>query len=53
MGVTVGWFSNHGPDVKATFARRIGSNPNPNANGTDEDGTLKKNRFWLTATIPF
>ncbi len=52
-GVSVGWFSNHGPDVKATFARRIGSNPNPNANGTDEDGTLKKSRFWLTATLPF
>ena len=52
-GFTVGWFANHGPNVKATFARRIGSNPNPNANGTDEDGTLKKNRFWLTASIPF
>ena len=52
-GVTVGWFSKQGGSVKATLARRIGSNPNPNVNGSDQDGTLKKNRLWLTATLPF
>ncbi len=36
-----------------TFARRDGDNPNPTAAGNDQDGSLKKNRFWLTASISF
>ena len=52
-GVSVGWISSQSANVRMTLARRLGSNPNPNANGSDQDGTLKKNRLWLTATLPF
>jgi hypothetical protein len=39
--------------VKATVARRIGNNPDPLSTGTDQDGSLDKNRFWLQASVPF
>ena len=41
-----------GPDFRATWARRIGDNPNPAATGNDQDGSLVSNRFWLTASRP-
>lgn len=52
-GVAAGWIAPHGLSLKATYAHRIGSNPNPTPSGADQDGTLKKNRFWLTATLTF
>ena len=42
-----------GFNVKATWARRIGDNPNPTATGKDQDGSLQRNRFWLTANLTF
>jgi hemolysin activation/secretion protein len=39
--------------LKTTWARRIGSNPNPTRTGNDQDGSLTKNRFWLTAGLSF
>jgi hypothetical protein len=42
-----------GPDFRATWARRIGDNPNPTATGNDQDGSLISNRFWLAASLPF
>ena len=39
--------------VKATLSRRIGKNPNPTDDGTDQSGDLKSNRFWLSLLIPF
>lgn len=38
---------------KATWARRIGVNPNPTLNGSDQDGSLVVNTFWLTANFQF
>ena len=32
---------------------RIGDNPNPSATGSDQDGTLNRSRWWLSASIPF
>lgn len=56
-GLAVGWRSNDGLSVQATYARRIGSNPNPITTdinrGADQDGTLRINRFWLTASQGF
>jgi len=52
-GVSAGWIAPFGLNVRATWARRIGSNPNPTPSGADQDGTLHKNRFWLTANLPF
>ncbi len=52
-GLAVAWQAGSGTSLKATWARRIGDNPNPTATGNDQDGSLTKNRFWLTASLPF
>ena len=52
-GISTSWISSSDLNLKATWARRIGDNPNPAANGDDQDGTLHKNRFWLQASMPF
>ena len=52
-GLSLAWQNGNGPSLKATWARRIGSNPNPTANGNDQDGSLLKNRFWLVASQQF
>jgi hemolysin activation/secretion protein len=52
VGVSVAWTASFGLTVKATLARRIGDNPNPTFTGTDQDGSLTKNRFWLQASLP-
>jgi len=39
--------------LKVVLARRVGSNPNPSLVGTDQDGTLTKNRIWFLATLRF
>lgn len=38
---------------KAVWAHRDGNNPNPTAEGKDQDGTRDINRWWLTASLPF
>jgi hemolysin activation/secretion protein len=53
VGVSVGWTAPLGIGLKATVARRLGSNPNPTASGNDQDGSLKKTRLWLQASLPF
>ena len=52
-GLAVNWVSDFRLNLRAAWARRIGNNPNPNINGSDQDGTLHKNRFWLQASLPF
>ena len=52
-GLSVGWVSDFPLSIKATVARRIGNNPRATANGNDQDGTLKKTRFWLQASMSF
>jgi hemolysin activation/secretion protein len=53
LGVSLGWTGNAGLSLKATLARRLGSNPNATSTGTDQDGTLDKQRLWLQASLPF
>lgn len=53
VGAALAWHASFGLNLKATWARRIGDNPNPAANGKDQDGSLIKNRWWLTASLPF
>lgn len=53
LGLALAWQGNSGANAKLTWARRIGSNPNPTSIGNDQDGTLVENRFWLTASLPF
>jgi hemolysin activation/secretion protein len=52
-GVAVSWTAPFGLGLKATLARRIGSNPNPTGTGTDQDGSLNKTRVWVQASLPF
>ena len=52
-GLSLAWQTVSSITLKATGARRIGSNPNPTPTGNDQDGTLVKNRWWLTAGLPF
>jgi len=52
-GLSAAWQASFGLNLKATWARRIGDNPNPVANGDDQDGSLIKNRFWLSASQSF
>lgn len=49
-GLALGWTQAGNFSLKAVWARRIGDNPFANPlNGKDQDGSLDKNRFWLTA----
>ncbi|NHZ33416.1 ShlB/FhaC/HecB family hemolysin secretion/activation protein [Massilia rubra] len=52
-GVALSWLAPKGISIKSTWARRIGANPNPSASGSDQDGSLTRNRFWLQASLPF
>lgn len=52
-GLSLAWVGPYQANLKATWSRRIGSNPYPTANGNDQDGSLAQNRFWLSASIPF
>lgn len=54
IGASVGYTTEDGINIKATWARKIGNNPNPNPiNGNDQDGTRDRNRYWLQVTLPF
>ena len=52
-GLSLAWQSEKGSTIKASYARRIGDNPNPAATGTDQDGSFVRDRLWLWVTIPF
>jgi len=52
-GLSLAWKLKQGISIKSTWARRIGSNPNPTRTGNDQDGSLSTNRLWLTATLSF
>ena len=53
IGVSAGWTAHGGFNVQASVARRIGHNPDPTSTGTDQDGSLDKNRVWVLASVPF
>ncbi|MDP1526104.1 MAG: ShlB/FhaC/HecB family hemolysin secretion/activation protein [Rhodocyclaceae bacterium] len=52
-GLSLGWQTPVGVNLKATWAHRLGKNPNPTVTGRDQDGSLDKNRLWLSASLPF
>lgn len=52
-GLGVQWQPGRGVSLAATWAHRIGGNPNATPSGTDQDGSLIKNRVWLTASLSF
>jgi len=54
FGASLVWAPQANTDLRATLARRIGTNPIANtSNGLDADGTLEFNRLWLNATFSF
>lgn len=54
LGTSVAWIGPGGLTLKGTYARRLGNNPNRDATtGKDQDGSLDKNRVWLTVSLPF
>ena len=53
IGMAVGWASSFHLKINASWSHRIGSNPRATNAGNDQDGTLKKNRFWLQASMSF
>ena len=52
VGLAVTWSGPKALALRATWARRIGANPNPTLTGSDQDGTLVRNRLWLQASLP-
>jgi hemolysin activation/secretion protein len=52
-GLSAAWQGLMGITAKLTLAHRNGANPHPTQTGTDSDGTLKLNRVWATASVPF
>lgn len=52
-GVALAWTHARGFNARATWARRVGDNPNPDTQGNDQDGTLTRDRVWLEAGYAF
>ena len=52
-GLSASWSAPLGFSVQGTFARRIGSNPNPQPTGMDQDGSLIENRVWVVLARSF
>jgi hemolysin activation/secretion protein len=54
-GAGLGWIASlpGGVRLKATWSHRIGPNPNPSNTGTDQDGSLIEDRYWLSVSLPF
>lgn len=52
-GMSLSWQGPMGLSARLTWAHRMGHNPKPTSTGTDGDGTLKLDRFWFTASLPF
>ena len=52
-GMALSWQASRDLILKSSVSHRIGKNPNPTATGNDQDGSLVKNRWWLSATLSF
>ena len=52
-GLSLAWQTELGPTFRAIWSHRIGDNPNPTTTGQDQDGSLFKDRLWLSAAMSF
>ncbi len=55
-GASLEWRGDLGkirPTVSLVWSRRIGNNPNPQADGTDSDGSEPGNFYWINGSINF
>lgn len=53
QGLSLSWQGPKGLSTQLTWARRGGENPQPTLTGTDGDGTLRRDRVWFSASLPF
>ena len=52
-GLGLSWAGPADSVWRATWSRRLGDNPNPKPDGSDQDGTLHLDRFWLSVGFAF
>ncbi len=54
-GATIGWSGPYNSSIKATYATRMGENPNPagEEKRNDQDGSLRRHVLWLSGGIAF
>ncbi|MFM7208833.1 MAG: ShlB/FhaC/HecB family hemolysin secretion/activation protein [Verrucomicrobiota bacterium] len=52
-GATLTWQGPGSSVVRATWSRRADDNPNPSPTGADQDGSLRIDRWWLSAAFSF
>ncbi len=54
-GATIGWSGPYNSSIKATYATRMGENPNPagDEKRNDQDGSLRRHVLWLSGAIAF
>lgn len=52
-GLAVLWNGAAGQGLGLVWSQRDGSNPNPSATGSDQDGTQVRDRLWMTVNLPF
>ena len=52
-GLGLSWSGPADTVWRATWSRRIGDNPNPKPDGSDQDGTLRQDRLWLSVSLNY
>jgi len=52
-GLGAQWRAANGLQLKLSWARRLKDNPHPNSNGYDQDGSLLRDRVWVSALYSF
>jgi len=52
-GLGLSWAGPADTVWRATWSRRLGDNPNPKPDGSDQDGTLRHDRFWLSVSLSY
>lgn len=53
QGLSVTYRRPNGTEFRALVSRRLHKNPMATEEGTDRDGTLRMNRWWFSASVPF
>lgn len=53
LGLALAWQADSGLNIKGSWSRRVGDNPNATTTGNDQDGTRVTDRFWLNASLTF
>jgi hemolysin activation/secretion protein len=52
-GASLNWQGPYNTNIKATYSRRMGSNPNRLASGADSDGARIIDQLWINASVSF